>query len=199
MPKGKRVLFEEWRRAPDCPGYWVSNLGRIARGNNAPEYELKVSESQDKYKEPICRLSIDGKLRTRHLSRLVYIAFSDDPPQFKNFRTYALDGNRKNCRIDNLGTALPQSKARTAEQIKAYEAWCTPSIKRYIAQQKLNDVGRGFDVDNFIGEASLLLWKYLPGYNPRTKFITWGRKYMRFAFLKEYNRHGYDIKHLDWR
>lgn len=189
MPRRKKLMLEEWREIADAPCYWISNLGRVAKGDNAPEYEITVSETNDQYHEMVVRLHIDGKWRRRHVSKLVYSAFSDDPPQYDDFRTHCIDGNRRNCRIDNLGTALPQSLQRTDEQVTAYEQWCLPSIKRYIKQNEVNSIGNGFDVDDFIGNASLFLWKYLPLYNPRRTFIAWGRKYIRMAFLKELESH----------
>lgn len=179
MRKGRKLLLEEWRDIEGFPNYKVSNLGRISNG----EHELKVMKTADKFKESYVVLYKDKKRHKKHIARLVFDAFSEHKMKYDTCHIIFLDNNKNNCRLDNLRVALSEDDEPSEKQIKAFEKWCYPTIKKFIKDRGLNDMN--IDVDNFIGEASLFLWKYLPLYKPEKSFISWGKKYINFAFLKE--------------
>lgn len=183
MRKGRKLLLEEWREIEGFPNYKVSNLGRVANGDR----ELKIMKTADKFKESYVVLHKDKKRHKKHISRLVYEAFSDKKMKHNTCHIIFLDDNKDNCRIDNLRVALTEDDEPSEEQIKAYEEWCFPTIKKFISDKKMNEMN--IDVDDFMGEAALILWKYLPLYKPQERsFISWGKRYINFAFLKEYER-----------
>lgn len=178
MSREKQI--EEWRSIDDFPNYKVSNLGRVANGDRV----LKIMKTADKYPKSYVELFRNKKRYRKLISRLVYQAFSEDKMKYNNCRVYHIDGNKDNCCFSNLRASLTDMQNPTDEQIKAYEKWCFPSIKTFIKDKELKD--SKIDVDDFIGESSLILWKYLPLYKPQqTSFITWSKKYLRYALLKE--------------
>lgn len=177
----KPLLLEEWKEIEGFPGYKISNLGRVASPLGR---ELNIQHTGDKYKEAYIVLTVGGKRCSRHIAQLVYLHFSEKKMKYQGSQVLHIDGNPDNNRIDNLRTALTVQDAVTEEQRRVYEEWCLPSIKLVIKQQNINALQ--IDVDNFIGEAALALWKYLPLYDPkRYKFITWAKRYIRWALLKE--------------
>lgn len=172
--------MEEWRNIVGFPNYKVSNLGRVANG----ERVLKIMKTADKYPKSYVELFINKKRHRKLVSRLVYEAFSDDKMKYDNCRVYHIDGNKNNCCFSNLRASLSETQNPTDEQTKAYEKWCFTTIKTFIKDKDLKDAN--IDVDDFIGESFLILWKYLPLYKPQqTSFITWSKKYLRYALFKE--------------
>lgn len=176
MKKAKQI--EEWLNINGFPNYKVSNLGRIAKGDRM----LKIMKTADKYPKSYVELFKDKKRYRRLVSRLVYQAFSEDKLKYDSCRVYHIDGNKDNCCFSNLRASLSEKQIPSEEQIKIFERWCFPTIKTFIKDMKLND--SNIDVDNFFGESAFLLWKYLPLYK-QTSFITWAKKYLWLALLKE--------------
>lgn len=172
--------MEEWRIIEGFENYKVSNLGRVANG----ERMLKIMKTSDKYPKSYVELFKDKKRYRKLVSRLVYQAFSNEKMKYDNCRVYHIDGDKDNCCFYNLRASLRETQNPNDEQIKAYEKWLFATIKTFIKDKNLKD--SNVDVDDFIGESSLILWKYLPLYNPQqTSFITWSKKYLRYALLKE--------------
>jgi hypothetical protein len=179
----RKLLIEEWREIEGFPKYKISNLGRVAKGDR----ELKIMKTADKFKESYVVLHKDKKRHKKHIARLVYETFSEKKMKYETCRVLFSDGDKDNCRIDNLYVVLVQGNEPTEEQIKAYEEWCLPSIKKFIKDRGLNKMN--VDVDGFIGEAAFFLWKYLPLYKPqKSSFLSWGKRYINFAFCKECDR-----------
>lgn len=86
---------EEWRECPDAPRYHVSNYGRVrgARGGI-----LKLWTHNGYWS---VSLWIDGKQRTRIVSRLVARAFLGEPTCHK-LQAAHQDGDRDNNHVSNL-------------------------------------------------------------------------------------------------
>lgn len=179
--KLKKLLIEEWKEIEDFPGYLISNMGRVASPLGK---EIRIYASRDKFKESMVDLFRNQKKYKRSVAKLVYTHFSDKKMKYKNGYVVHIDGDKFNNRIDNLKTALVEGDEASPEQLEAFEKWCYPSIKKCITQWNANR--KGIDVENFMQEAALLLWKYLPSYDPKHyKFLTWGKKYINWAFLIE--------------
>lgn len=88
----------EWSPIPDFPGYSVSNLGRIR--NDRADRIMALQRNQ----HGVVHVGLfrDGKQHKRAVALLVCEAFLP-PPTPPTFDTpIHLDGDRTNCRIDNL-------------------------------------------------------------------------------------------------
>lgn len=118
--KNNTTILEEWRDIPSCPGYQVSNLGRV-RG------KLRIINNNGRlfYKKPaLCKPQVEkdgyvfvrinpqgkfaikdkeGKAKTRkyYVHILVAEAFIGPIP-FKGAQVDHIDRNRSNNRYDNL-------------------------------------------------------------------------------------------------
>lgn len=180
MPSKRKLLIEEWRQIEDFPKYKISNLGRVARGDR----ELKVMTTADKFKESYVILCKNKTRYKRSIARLVWLTFSDTKMKYTTSHVLHFDRDPQNNRIDNLFVALTVDCKPSKEQVAAYEKWCLPSVRKYIKDQGLRQMH--IDVDNFVVEATLFLWKYLPLYRVgESSFLAWGYRYIRYAFLKE--------------
>lgn len=91
-------MEEQWREIAAFPQYRVSNLGqvqnvrteRILHPSITPQGHLKLN------------LLKDGVKHTRQINQLVGFHFLDKPPREDFISTIHLDGNKANCRADNL-------------------------------------------------------------------------------------------------
>lgn len=100
-------------------------------------------------------------------------------------KVYHKDGNIWNCRADNLEI---RSMDISEYQQKEYEKYAIGSVKAFVREKKLSYI-YGFDVDNFIGEALLLIWLNLSCYTSNYKFVTWAWRYCNFAFKACYKKY----------
>ena len=179
-------------------GYKISNFGRILspKGKECKPY-IKVEKKNGKtYTYPylhinIRRKNIQARL-LRSLADAVYEAFCGK--YVKGAIVYHKDGNHMNCRIDNLFISTGYTQAPTEEQISKYEKEAKACILHFIFYQKYNKI-KGFDVDNVIGDAYLLIWKHLSQYKTGTSFYSFCTRYTEWAFLCEYKKYKNRIEH----
>lgn len=91
-------MQEEWMQLEEFPDYAVSNYGYVqntARGRS-------ISRSAVQYGMMTVAMMLDGRQYRRSIATLVAQAFLPPPPR-EDFNTpIHLDGDRKNCRADNL-------------------------------------------------------------------------------------------------
>ena len=90
--------MEEWRPIADFPGYEVSNQGRVKSFKRGKEEILQPSFDRNRYLS--VRISVDNKLYTKRVHRLVCAAFLPNPenkPQVDHINHIRHD----NC-IENL-------------------------------------------------------------------------------------------------
>lgn len=90
-------MKEKWEDIPDFPEHLVSNLGNVY--NMRTRNLLTVSKNQG----GIAKVGLlkEGKQYQRSLALLVARAFV--PQTYPHFNTpISLDGDRNNCRVDNL-------------------------------------------------------------------------------------------------
>lgn len=151
-------MQEEWREIKDWPGYWVSNLGRVAsrfenRGNFLPQTDVDRLLKQfkwDRSKFPkydgqiggctkyytVCLVRNDeaGKVKkTKSVHRLVAQAFI---PNLENKQTVNhKDGNGLNNHVDNLEWAT------RSEQVQHMLDTGTFKVKRPGTALRGADVG----------------------------------------------------------
>ena len=181
----ENVLVAEGKAAylPSSQNYIVTKDGRIfnRHGRELTPY--------DHYGSPHVTIRINGKRVNLSISQVVYKTFIGET---NGRHIIHKDGNNYNNSVDNL-YIVPSNLSD--KQLADYEKWALPSVKKFIAQKKINSI-KGFDTDNFIGEACLYLFKYLSLYKPdKYKFITWGNRYINWAFKVEYKRFKTIIAH----
>lgn len=164
----------------DCK---ISNMGRFMTSKGKikkPEMRngtLRIDISKKKNGVRVARLPYCS------LSRLVYIHFADCIPT-NDFEIQYKDGNRLNCRFDNLKLAFG---VPTAEQIQIYNDNVFSCVQSICSKSSWWGYRKnGFDMENCIAESYCLIWKYLSQYNPEYSFYGFCKRYVRVAFLNEY-------------
>lgn len=119
MPKPVLPPTEQWYKL-NIPGrdVWVSNQGQMkALRNRGTRSEILLARKNNQHKDncPVCEVTVryEGKTRSLNINvaKTVLIAFGDRPEWADDFplvykkSTEAVifkDGNKKNCRIENL-------------------------------------------------------------------------------------------------
>lgn len=92
------MMQEEWLPVEDFPDYSVSNYGYVQNARTG----RMMSLSPVQYGMLTVAMMYDGKQFRRSVAGLVARAFLPAPPR-EDFNTpIHLDGDRKNCRVDNL-------------------------------------------------------------------------------------------------
>ena len=186
-----RKMEELWKNLkPPFDDYSISNFGHI-RNKRGKEIKPCAHKSTDEYVYPMVHINIrrkDGNARMlSSLAGEVYKAFGDGncPDRMKVFHR---DGDKWNCRIDNLFISTGLTTPPTKEQVEIYESQVIPCVKHIIKIRKLNDFADIIDVDNIIGESYLKIWKYLAQYKIETSFYQFCKRYVEYAFLEEWKR-----------
>lgn len=135
----------------------------------------------------IVHTRLNYKSSAINIAQAVYKAFGDYKIHRKVFHK---DGDQWNNAIENLYVIPIEATSKAKAQ---YEQWAIPSIKKFIRKNNLNYI-KGFDVDDFIGEALFVLWKNLSLYREGTKFVSWAWRYIRLAFLWKWKKFKQIIK-----
>jgi NUMOD4 motif len=92
-------LAELWVRIADFPRYSVSSLGRVRRDANDRLIQPQINQ----FDVPYVGLMREGWQYNRSLPLIVATAFVPKPELYDTFDTpISLDGDRTNCRADNL-------------------------------------------------------------------------------------------------
>jgi NUMOD4 motif len=91
-------MLETWEIIEEFPDYMVSDLGRVA--NRSTGQLLTMSLVQ--YGVPTVGLMRDDKQHRRSVPMLVAKTFLPAPPREDFDTPIHLDGNRSNCKADNL-------------------------------------------------------------------------------------------------
>lgn len=95
---------EDWRYAPNFPEYVVSNYGEIHRTGQI-QGRTPLKEVDESTGDVYVSLMIDGwhERRRFKLDRLVAAAFlTSSVENLMHSDVEHIDGNRENCRADNL-------------------------------------------------------------------------------------------------
>lgn len=179
------MLAEEWK---DYYGYKVSNYGKIVNRFGKVVCGQKHTFNGYSYWQFVLR--IDKKRKCVPANTLIYSLFGSG--YVKGMKIYYIDGNYQNNCIENLYVCKTYTRERTAEQIKIFEQQAIPCVKSLVYHYGyLEFLNKGYDIDNVIGESLSLIWKYLASYENGIKFLTFCKKYVRYAFLQEhkYRKH----------
>lgn len=193
-------MEERWKKLkPPFDDYQISNFGRI-KNKHGKEIKPCMHKSVDKYVYPMVHINIrrkDGNARMlSSLAGEVYKAFGDGNCPDKLI-VYHRDGDKLNCRIDNLFIAKGLTTPPTKEQVEIYESQVIPCVKHIIKKRKFNDYAYMIDVDNIIGESYLKIWKYLSQYKTETSFYQFCKRYVEYAFLEEWKRKKKEQEYLE--
>lgn len=92
-------MKEKWKQYGHTP-YWVSNWGGFKKQLSARKWRFLNTAARDKRGYVKLTLTIDGKPQNMYLHKLVAELFIPNPhslPQVNH-----KDGNKANCRVDNL-------------------------------------------------------------------------------------------------
>lgn len=114
---------EEWRQIPGFPRFDVSSFGRFryrGSGNTAPIYKSQTGYART-------NLTVDGLVKNVLAHRIVALAFLDQPSPEHNQVDHK-DGDRMNCRADNLRWVTPKQNMTHAG---ARKRGIKPRAKRY--------------------------------------------------------------------
>lgn len=92
-------MREQWRELRDFPNYAVSDLGRVMNTFT----DLVKHPSKNQQGILMVNFSIKNQQHVRSVAVLVASTFLDNIPRPDHFDTpIHLDGNKENCRADNL-------------------------------------------------------------------------------------------------
>ena len=104
---------EKWLPIPMCPGYWVSDQGRV----QSPHRILKTPPSGSGYRTFRAR-TFDG-MKTFNVHAVVMLVFVGPRPEGKEVRH--LNSDRTDCRLDNLAYGTPAENS--ADTLAAGNHW----------------------------------------------------------------------------
>lgn len=131
-------MRQEWRRIDDFDGYDVSEDGDVYNSFNE-KLLTKTINQQGIPTVALVKDFIDGKQRRRSVPLLVAKAFLPDPPS-EHFNTpIHLDGDRSNCRANNL-TWRPRWFA-----IKYHQERCIEPFPNWVRPFEVIETGEIFD------------------------------------------------------
>lgn len=105
---------EEWLHFDACPGYWVSNYGRV----KSPHRILKTPPSGSEYRTFRAR-TVDNVMRTFNVHAVVMLVFVGPRPAGLEVRH--LNSDRTDCRLSNLAYGTPAENS--ADTLAAGNHW----------------------------------------------------------------------------
>lgn len=107
------LMNKTWKIVDEAPDYEVSVFGdirrRIAKGNSPAGHILSPKIGGHGYRQ--VGLSVDGKVITRNIHRLVCIAFHGTPPE-KGLQAAHKNGDRLDNRACNLRWLTPSENQK---------------------------------------------------------------------------------------
>lgn len=91
-------MQEQWRPVREFPHYLVSSLGQVQNSRTGQVLRRTLNQ------QGILRVNLvmDGNVFTRSVNVMVAQAFLPKPPRADFITAIHLDGNKSNCRVDNL-------------------------------------------------------------------------------------------------
>lgn len=123
---------EEWRPVDDCQDVEVSNFGRVRNSSSLKIYARTFLEKEQKMVS-FLRPSTDSRTLNFGVDRLVLEAFvSKNLSSSPIKRTIVhLDGNRKNCRLENLKWKYPNNDDSSTTDNEELETAITGDPKTF--------------------------------------------------------------------
>lgn len=165
----------------------ISNYGNFITGKGKTpktfmqDGTLRIQAKKKKNHKIIARLN------NLSVAKLVYVHFADNVPDC-DFQVLHIDGDNYNCRFDNLKLSIGEP---TEEQKEIYVRLVEQCVNHYLiySGKKGCCVKNGIDYENIIGESYLLIYKHLFQYDiTRNSFYSFCTRYIKMAFLNEYNK-----------
>lgn len=181
-------MEELWKPlAPPFDKWCVSNFGRIKNGKGSFIKPFAHNSNGSVY--PFVHIIIRRKdcyaRLMLSLNRAVYERFGENYQQ--GITIYHKDGDKFNCRIDNLYISKGYTEKATEEQINIYTNTVIKCVKHIVGIKKLNCY-YWLDVDNIMGEAYLLIWKHLSQYKVGTSFYMFCKRYVDWVTIAQWKK-----------
>lgn len=184
---------EIWKVVERCPKVEVSNTGRLRYTQNQ-----KLCAVQNHYNAPSCIVRYNGKRVTLSIAQEVWRAFGTGK-QTAHTHVKRRDNDNFNCCIDNLSVKLDGSAKAEEWQVNLFMKYARPVILNELKNRGCLEKWRGWDIDNIIGEALYLGWRYLPTLqaNSYTDFYHYLKPYIKYACAIE-GKNGMLIRQASW-
>lgn len=126
---------EEWRRVPRFPNYEASSLGRV---RNVYRGRIYIKEGKvRRHGYLIVKVFLDGKDYYPPLHVLVLEAFRGPCPKGKEGSH--LDGNRMNCRLDNLEW-MTKKQNHALKRVHGTDFGCERNPAAKLTPQDVRDI-----------------------------------------------------------
>lgn len=184
-------MEEQWKNLkPPFDDYSISNFGRI---RNKKGQEIKPTAhccgKDKKYAYPTIHLCIRRNKQNIYkytsLAGEVYKAFGKGKIPDRVIVSH-IDGDKWNCRIDNLHISKGYTTPPTEEQVKIYEEQVIPCVRHIVGRRRFFDYANLIDVENIMGESFLKIWIHLSQYPLDKSFYGFCKRYVEFAFKEEW-------------
>lgn len=123
--------MEEWREISDCPGYEVSNTGKVRNTNYHRQGKTKlIATTVDEGGYVLVHMSVGGRSISRRVHRLVAETFIQNP--FRKAQVNHIDGNKKNNGVENLEWSSPKENSEHASRTGLVDGRTTSQSKPII-------------------------------------------------------------------
>lgn len=90
-------MEEIFKEIPEAKGYSISNLGNVMKNRDGYKLKVKTKGNGNSFATPY----VNGSVRNIRIDETVAKLFLD-PPEDPSYLVLHIDGDRKNCRADNL-------------------------------------------------------------------------------------------------
>ena len=173
---------------PPWEGYQISNFGRVISPRGKVLNPIAMYHGGNYNVKCILKKVVNGKERRQNANVAVEVYRYFGEGYVNRAIVRHKDGDKFNNRIDNLFIARAYTTKPSREQ-EARIPEILPCVRSAVYKSGVMQYRReGMDVDNIIGEAAFMCWKYLASYNAQTNFYGFCKKYARLAFLQEYKK-----------
>lgn len=184
---------EIWKVVERCHKVEVSNMGRMRYARNKRLCTLSTHCNS-----PACNVRYNGGCVRLHVAQEVWRAFGTGKA---TPHTHVLhrDKDNFNCHIDNLYVVMDSNTKVQDWQLELYHKSARRIILCELKKRGITNRYYGYDVDNIIGEALYIGWKYLPTIkrNTFTSLYYLMKKCVTWAIATEF-RNGKEIRTAEW-
>ena len=149
---------EIWKVVERLPKCEISYMGRLRNTENKQLYRQRLH-----YGCPSCIVRYKGKRIQLSIAQEVWTAFGTGK-RYTNMHILYRDRNKLNCRLNNLYVIMDAKVEVQQWQVDLFLSKARPVILTELGNRGFikNYKWYGWDMDNILGEALYLGWKYLP-------------------------------------